>query len=195
MGSKVYVLQCEQYFKIGYTSKDVKSRIKGMTTGNPFPITPIFIIDWGENDRAARACETKLQDCFSGKWEQGEWYALNSDDLNKIRKKYKDRIAEINEPHPHALNSSYNKEFEYYKRRYWDYEQRYRKECNRNALNMDITKRNHAQEMHKMRLRVRELENQLQSSEENEHQTFCRNAKQTIDDIIGLLEFTKKTYK
>jgi len=121
-----YIVQCEQYFKIGYTTGDIEKRIKGMDTGNPFPITPIFQIDWNGNKTAAKCCENHLHNKFAAKKMKGEWFLLTKNDLQDIQRQYKGRAKTLNEPHPHAVDSSWNKEFEFYKRRYVKWKIKYK---------------------------------------------------------------------
>lgn len=89
----VYLIQCEQFFKIGYTTNEVSTRLKGMTTGNPFEIKIITVFEF---EKGAQNIEQKLHREFGMKRIRGEWFALSFEDVCSINSKYKDRIIESN---------------------------------------------------------------------------------------------------
>jgi len=76
MKSHLYILQCEQFFKIGYTTKPVKERVKRMTTGNPFFIK-IIIDACFDGGNIANGWESTLHNKYSKKNTLGEWFVLD----------------------------------------------------------------------------------------------------------------------
>ena len=63
-----YLLKCEEFLKIGYTSVCVRSRIKAMQTGNPFTLAPLAIVP------SPPELEVALHGMFKGQHYRGEWF-------------------------------------------------------------------------------------------------------------------------
>jgi predicted GIY-YIG superfamily endonuclease len=77
----IYIVECEGLYKIGIT-KNVKKRISGMTTGNPFEIQVI-------KARIVQACrenEKMMHNKFRCKNKSGEWFDLSDNDLELASK-------------------------------------------------------------------------------------------------------------
>jgi hypothetical protein len=70
----VYILKCNEFYKIGSTS-DLRRRLIALRTGNPYPITLIHSYDVPVSSEAA------LHDLLSeiGCHERGEWFKLSEE--------------------------------------------------------------------------------------------------------------------
>lgn len=75
---EIYIIQCEEYYKIGQ-SYDAWKRMKNLETMNPYPITLIFHLE--VND--ANKTETKLHHLFASKRIKGEWFKLTTKELKR----------------------------------------------------------------------------------------------------------------
>ena len=79
----IYLVRCGPFYKIGYTrSCKAESRIKGLQTGNPYPIELVATWPGSQND------EIRLHHKFFERWERGEWFALSDDDLAELLSGY-----------------------------------------------------------------------------------------------------------
>jgi len=77
----IYLLKSKNLYKIG-RAKNIQSRIKTYKTENPFGIK--IIIQKKVNDYIG--IEIKLLKMFNEKQIRGEWFKLNKDDINRIKK-------------------------------------------------------------------------------------------------------------
>ncbi len=81
----VYILQSgdTNYFKIGRTENDVEKRIKQLSTGNPFQLTPFDVI---VTDHASK-CETflhnRLQPKRSRESDAKEFFVVEPDEMRQ----------------------------------------------------------------------------------------------------------------
>ena len=76
----VYLLKCGEFYKIGQTQTSVFQRIKIMETGNPYPISIVFVgkvINSIELERA-------LHKCFGPTRKSGEWFSLTDEDIRSV---------------------------------------------------------------------------------------------------------------
>ena len=78
---ELYILECQGIYKIGIAD-NVNKRIKGMTTGNPFPINIITTYKLG--DTISREKEKQLHARFKNKHHLNEWFNLDYNDLEEI---------------------------------------------------------------------------------------------------------------
>jgi len=74
----VYVMRCEQFIKIGWTT-NVSLRLKHLSTSNPFPIT---LLGQAEADRG---CEMELHEMFREFRSTGEWFELPEGELEALK--------------------------------------------------------------------------------------------------------------
>lgn len=70
----IYVIRCQQYFKIGQTEKP-KDRLSSVQINNPFPVKLVLTL-WTED---MDATEDQLHSRFSAYHERGEWFLLPID--------------------------------------------------------------------------------------------------------------------
>ncbi len=63
-----YLLGCQEFLKIGYTSVGVHMRIKAMQTGNPFTLHPLAIVP------STPDLEPRLHRLFASLHHRGEWF-------------------------------------------------------------------------------------------------------------------------
>ena len=78
----VYVIKADERYKIGISVSDVNKRIESLRTASAFPIEVICIIEV-EN---AREIEALLHNRFRHKRLKGEWFSLDADDLDSLRR-------------------------------------------------------------------------------------------------------------
>lgn len=81
----VYIvkIESEDKYKIGFTKRKLEERIKGLQTGCPYNIIPIFEFD----SKYATKLESYLHRSFSDKRLEGEWFSLTDKDLDNIEHK------------------------------------------------------------------------------------------------------------
>lgn len=121
--ARVYILYCETYYKIGYSTQAVKSRVAGMATGNPFPIVPILDIQC-KSPQFAHTLERDMHAKYRKYREKGEWFSLGSKDVQSI-KDFADNldgvtaIKVINDPPVETLNNSEAENQPDYYRKLW----------------------------------------------------------------------------
>lgn len=82
---KLYILQYlendgEYRYKIGYTKRNVSSRIKELQTGNSNEIEML----WSYETQWATKIESLLHRKYNYKRLKGEWFKLDSDDIENI---------------------------------------------------------------------------------------------------------------
>lgn len=76
----VYLLECNCKYKIGY-AKNVQSRVSSMQSSSPDEITVVCTIPTAD----MRELERLLHEKYAEKRLSGEWFALNSSDVEYIR--------------------------------------------------------------------------------------------------------------
>jgi hypothetical protein len=74
---KVYLIECDNKYKIGYTRKSIDQRIKQMKTGNSGNLNLISFFEskWGTK------IESHLHRKFKSKKVSGEWFELDENDV------------------------------------------------------------------------------------------------------------------
>jgi hypothetical protein len=75
----LYLVQCQQFYKIGIAS-DVQSRLAQLATGNPFELELLAAYGF-EN---ANPIEIALHQRFSNNRKKGEWFSLDNYDLDLL---------------------------------------------------------------------------------------------------------------
>lgn len=80
MSGYVYLLKCQDFYKIGIAT-DVHKRISGMQTGSPFTISLVASV---EVDNPL-ALEKELHAMYSHRHHRREWFALTDEDVTAIR--------------------------------------------------------------------------------------------------------------
>ena len=68
----VYCLECEGFYKIGVTSRGLKTRISTIQTGNPFRVNILWVVRTNNMGRYERKIHQQLKDSHV----RGEWYAI-----------------------------------------------------------------------------------------------------------------------
>lgn len=79
MTQYLYIIKCQEYFKIG-VANDVESRLAQLSTGNPFPLEVQVIYEF-EN---AESIEKALHQRYKENRVRGEWFRLGYEDLKNI---------------------------------------------------------------------------------------------------------------
>jgi Meiotically up-regulated gene 113 len=79
----VYILQCEDTYKIGYTDNPRK-RLRALSVKSPFPMYVRLLIP--SNDMIG--LEATLHQRFEKQWQRGEWFHLSPSDLEALRQDY-----------------------------------------------------------------------------------------------------------
>ena len=79
--SLVYLLKCENYYKIG-TASSLKTRLNTIQTGNPYEVKVVTYSDYLSN---AYKVEARLHTAFKHKHVRGEWFALDSEDIDEVK--------------------------------------------------------------------------------------------------------------
>lgn len=86
---KLYIMQCNNYIKIGVSSYPEK-RIKDLQTGNPYEIKLLLAI----NSDDAYQLENQFHKYFKNINSGGEWFEINEDVKNFVKylkiKEYKE---------------------------------------------------------------------------------------------------------
>lgn len=80
----LYILKCQQYYKIGYTYNPLKSRMEDMKTSNPFPIELCMAF----RVEKCEEVEKLLHTSFAHRRSRGEWFGLTLDDIHIIEKSF-----------------------------------------------------------------------------------------------------------
>ena len=88
-GDGVYVIKCEDYYKMGRTF-NLSLRLSQLQTSSPIKLEVVFWLSC-RNSRSAANLETKIQKAFSSKRVNGEWYWLLPNDLRWIEKQQAER--------------------------------------------------------------------------------------------------------
>jgi hypothetical protein len=86
----IYLAKCGEFYKIGFTKVDAKSRVAGMLTGNPYDIELVDTWPGSWQDEQA------LHEKFHFRKHRGEWFKLTEDDLAVLRREK--LIASDDEP-------------------------------------------------------------------------------------------------
>lgn len=76
----LYLIQCQQYFKIG-VANDVESRLAQLSTGNPYTLKVLAVYGYDNAEFVERAVHQR----FALKRTRGEWFELSSDEINIFR--------------------------------------------------------------------------------------------------------------
>jgi predicted GIY-YIG superfamily endonuclease len=82
MSNKVYLIECDGYYKIG-VSEDPENRLDRFQTGNPYELSLEAKIDVEQ----AYDIEEKLHSYYNSKHKRGEWFNLNQSDVKNIKQK------------------------------------------------------------------------------------------------------------
>jgi hypothetical protein len=89
MSGYVYLLKCQDYYKIGIAT-DVQKRISGMQTGSPYPISLVASVQVDN----PLSLEKELHAMYSSRHHRGEWFALTEEDVEAIRSLFGGKRAE-----------------------------------------------------------------------------------------------------
>lgn len=76
----VYIIKCNEFYKIGSSRDGVDGRLKAMQTGNPYKLRLILKIKIDNYPKA----ELMLHEHFKDKRRLGEWFELNDKDLKSL---------------------------------------------------------------------------------------------------------------
>lgn len=79
--SVVYVIQCNNFFKIGFSCSGLGSRLDWLQMGNPYDLRVVFVILTPNN----KLLERKLHEKFNSKRVRGEWFELTEKDLFELQ--------------------------------------------------------------------------------------------------------------
>ena len=78
----VYILRCNNYYKIGHTKVGISRRIDYLQMGNPYPIELVLAV---LTDKA-KVLEIALHEHFKFRHVRGEWFELNLKDFEVLEK-------------------------------------------------------------------------------------------------------------
>jgi|SRR6185437_15998535 len=103
----IYVAQCGEYYKVGYTRQDVAKRISALQTGNAEQIRLVGVVTGTIFD------EARWHDFFSAKRKRGEWFSLTEDDVKCILEPESpaDKLANMLAKGTPEMRSHFVKEF------------------------------------------------------------------------------------
>jgi hypothetical protein len=73
----IYVIKCNEYYKIGSSRDGVEKRLNGMQTGNPYEL--LIVAKYCVTDYLQ--AEALLHKYFKDKRVRGEWFKLDKEDL------------------------------------------------------------------------------------------------------------------
>jgi hypothetical protein len=79
MAEYLYLIQCNQYTKIGITN-DIDYRLRTLQTGNPYPLT---VIDKFEFDEPGLV-EYLLHKKYAYACVRGEWFCLSESEVDEV---------------------------------------------------------------------------------------------------------------
>lgn len=79
----IYLLKCNDYYKIGYTINSGK-RLAAYKTHNPYPVEVLARIDCAEY----KAFERDIATRYASKHHCGEWYKLDTKDVQLIKRQW-----------------------------------------------------------------------------------------------------------
>lgn len=79
----LYLIQCESFYKIGIATS-VYARLKDISVCNPFPVA----LHSQYKFKDAESVEKKLHQRFRDKKVKGEWFRLESCDVETIENRY-----------------------------------------------------------------------------------------------------------
>lgn len=80
MSPTVYILRCNEYYKIGFTNGSIECRIHAMQTGNPYKLELAFAL----KNKNAKTIEKYIHSKFENKRVLREWFHLDEKDFIKI---------------------------------------------------------------------------------------------------------------
>lgn len=89
----VYLAQCgnSDYYKIGATNGILSKRIADLQAGCPYLLNVILVIYHPHPYKPERM----IHNFFVDKWIRGEWYKLTNDDINIIRRHFKEWLVDL----------------------------------------------------------------------------------------------------
>lgn len=114
---KIYIIQCEQFFKIGYTGGRVRDRLNGIRSSNPYELHLLCVFR-AANEKEAKQTEKILHEIHNSKRISGEWYELDYKAIDAIKEYLKDDI-EIENPYPDIVIHSESTSKEKYWKTRW----------------------------------------------------------------------------
>lgn len=76
----VYVIKCNEYYKIGCSREGVEKRLKAMQTGNPYELELIMMIKTSNYPKT----ELFLHKRFDKYRIRGEWFKLSEELINEL---------------------------------------------------------------------------------------------------------------
>jgi hypothetical protein len=83
MGGYVYCVSVhDRYYKIGITSGDPFSRMRGLQVGCPYEISFVWCVFVANPNKVEKIIHTK----YEQKRKRGEWFELSSDEVRQINK-------------------------------------------------------------------------------------------------------------
>ena len=83
--SKIYVIRCNNYFKIGHSVNPI-ARIEGLQIGNPYQLELVFVAPTTDH----RKMEKELHNKFKHLCIRGEWFEMQENDFVDFEKYFRD---------------------------------------------------------------------------------------------------------
>ena len=90
--NKLYIMKCLEFYKIGITHNP-RARESTIQSSNPTEVRLINYFELPKKLNTRRLCiefEESVHQSFSSKKVRGEWYALDSEDIETIEDSFKD---------------------------------------------------------------------------------------------------------
>mgnify|MGYP003598598620 CR=1 FL=1 len=81
--SKIYLIRCGEFYKIGRTCNSVNSRLSTLQTSNPIKLELIHFIDKLSKSQSITE-EYKLHSMFKHCLESGEWFKLTINEISNV---------------------------------------------------------------------------------------------------------------
>lgn len=77
----IYLIRCNEFYKIGVSETSVAGRLEQLQTGNPYRLELIAYFELQD----LLVTERKLHNMLSAKHTRGEWFQLVESDIERIR--------------------------------------------------------------------------------------------------------------
>lgn len=77
----IYIIRCNEFYKIGCSRDGADKRLKAMQTGNPYELELIFQCEVTDFMQA----EAALHAYFKDNRVRGEWYRLTAEQVNNMK--------------------------------------------------------------------------------------------------------------
>lgn len=101
-GPKVYILRCNEFFKIGLTRGSITSRVDTLQVGNPYIIELVFCIPTAKPEELEKLLHAR----FNASRGIREWFKLSKEDFELLEKDLPDIFKMLRYGDPKTESSS-----------------------------------------------------------------------------------------